>query len=81
MLEGRDRGPFDHPPEFPEPTNSTLRCLLATASSLGQVEYDLLGMGAGRCFLTCDGSDHDPKSYPSPAGTTVQSPVRRKIVK
>jgi hypothetical protein len=34
---------------------------VVTSSSSGLLEYDTLGMGAGRCFLTCHGSDHNPK--------------------
>ncbi len=36
-----------------------------TPSSSGQLEYDSLGMRAGRCLLTCHGADHNPKDYPS----------------
>ena len=36
-----------------------------TPSSTGTLEYVSLGMNAGRCFLTCHGSDHNPKDYPA----------------
>lgn len=54
--------------------------IVVTPSSSGQLEYASLGMGAGRCFLTCHGVDHNPKAYPSqgaPAGGTMRSPIRR----
>lgn len=50
-----------------------------TASSTGQLGYESLGIDSGRCFLSCHGSDHNPKVYPaslSPAGTTRQLPAR-----
>lgn len=53
---------------------------VVTPSSSGQLEYDSLGMGSGRCFLTCHGSDHNPKSYPfvpSVGGAAVHVPARR----
>lgn len=53
--------------------------VVVTASSSGKLEYDSVGMGAGRCYLTCHGSDHNPKAYPSPTGATMQSPARRRI--
>jgi len=56
--------------------------VVVTASSSGQLEYDSLGTGAGRCFLTCHGSDHNPKNYASdtqPASAPIRSPVRRSI--
>lgn len=49
-----------------------------TASSSGALEYVSLGMNAGRCFLTCHGSDHDPKDYPSTApANALRAPVPR----
>jgi predicted CXXCH cytochrome family protein len=51
--------------------------VVVTPSSSGTLEYDSLGMGSGRCYLTCHGSDHNPKTYPVPAGATTQSPMRR----
>ena len=54
--------------------------VVVTPSSSGQLAYQSLGMGSGRCFLTCHGNDHNSKDYPSralPAGATIQSPLRR----
>ena len=51
-----------------------------TASSSGTLKYDALGSGTGQCFLTCHGSDHNPKKYPSDdfgGGATIRSPLRR----
>ncbi|MBI3782251.1 MAG: hypothetical protein HY270_02500 [Deltaproteobacteria bacterium] len=39
-----------------------------TASSSGRLDYESTGMGSGRCYLTCHGSDHNPKEYPSRSG-------------
>lgn len=52
-----------------------------TASSSGKLEYGSTGLQSGQCFLTCHGSDHNPKTYPSgppPATGSVQSPARRR---
>ena len=51
-----------------------------TASSSGQLEYSSFGIQAGQCFLTCHGSDHNPKAYPartSSGGAARQAPGRR----
>jgi predicted CXXCH cytochrome family protein len=56
--------------------------VVVTASSSGKLEYDSLGMGAGRCFLACHGSDHNSKDYSptaSPSGATIRSPLGRTI--
>ncbi|MFI5398478.1 MAG: cytochrome c3 family protein [Candidatus Binatia bacterium] len=56
--------------------------VVVTASSSGQLEYTSLGMGTGRCFLTCHGSDHNSKDYPSrtlPAGAARQPGARGSI--
>jgi predicted CXXCH cytochrome family protein len=56
--------------------------VVVTPSSAGQLAYDSLSLGSGRCALTCHGRDHNPESYPSgavPAGATTQSPARRSI--
>jgi hypothetical protein len=50
-----------------------------TAASGGKLEYDSLGMGSGRCYLTCHGSDHNPKTYPASVGAAMQSPAKRRI--
>lgn len=54
---------------------------VVTASSSGRLEYDSLGMGTGRCFLTCHESDHNPKDYPSRSllGARLKSSARRAI--
>ncbi len=36
---------------------------VVTPSSGGQLEFQALGAGSGRCFLTCHGVDHAPKEY------------------
>ncbi len=48
---------------------------VVTPSSSGMLAYDPLGTDAGRCFLTCHGSDHDPKEYPDRGGG---NPVRHR---
>jgi hypothetical protein len=51
--------------------------VVVTASSSGRLEYDPLGMGAGRCYLTCHGSDHNPKEYsvgPRGGGAIIHVP-------
>jgi predicted CXXCH cytochrome family protein len=40
---------------------------VVTPSSSGTLEYDSLGSGTGRCFLTCHGVDHNPKEYSAAA--------------
>lgn len=54
--------------------------VVVTPSSSGQLAYESLGLGTGRCFLTCHGVDHNPKDYPSlgmPGGAALHSPLRR----
>ena len=34
-------------------------------SSSGRLEFQDLGSGQGQCYLTCHGSDHNPKRYPA----------------
>jgi predicted CXXCH cytochrome family protein len=53
--------------------------IAVTPSSSGQLEYQSFGAGAGRCFLTCHGVDHDPKEYPSRTapGAAVRSSMPR----
>lgn len=53
--------------------------VVVTPSSSGQLQYESLGMGTGRCFLTCHGIDHNPKNYPAPAGAMIQSPMKRNL--
>ncbi len=36
---------------------------VVTPSSGGRLEFQALGAGSGRCFLTCHGVDHAPKEY------------------
>jgi predicted CXXCH cytochrome family protein len=42
----------------------------ASPSSSGRLAYEPTGTGAGRCFLTCHGFDHDPLEYPVRAPAT-----------
>lgn len=37
---------------------------VVSPSSAGRLEFEDLGRFAGRCFLSCHGSDHNPKTYP-----------------
>ncbi|MEE9230560.1 MAG: cytochrome c3 family protein [Acidobacteriota bacterium] len=37
--------------------------IVVSPSSMGAMEFQDLGRSAGQCFLTCHGSDHNPKSY------------------
>jgi predicted CXXCH cytochrome family protein len=39
---------------------------VVTPSSSGRLEFFDLGDSAGECYLTCHGTDHDPKRYPAP---------------
>jgi len=39
---------------------------VVTPSSSGRLEFLDLGDSAGECYLTCHGSDHNPKQYPPP---------------
>jgi predicted CXXCH cytochrome family protein len=49
-----------------------------TPSRTGALEYQSLGSGAGRCFLTCHGSDHAPKEYPEKAGASARLRLRQR---
>lgn len=53
--------------------------VVVTASSSGKLEYDSVGMEAGRCYLTCHGVDHNPKAYPSTAPNPVPLRLRRRL--
>lgn len=49
---------------------------VVTPSATGHgIEFDPLGPGQGRCFLTCHGHNHDPAAYP-PASPGA-APMRR----
>lgn len=37
--------------------------VVVSSSSGGTLAFEELGRNGGRCFLTCHGSDHNPKSY------------------
>ncbi len=58
--------------------------VVVTPSSAGKLEYDALGLGAGRCFLTCHGNDHNSKDYPSsmsPVGAARPAPLQRTLAR
>jgi predicted CXXCH cytochrome family protein len=38
---------------------------VVSPSSSGRLEFQDLGAGQGQCYLSCHGSDHDPKRYPA----------------
>lgn len=52
--------------------------IAVTRSSSGALEYQSIGNGAGRCYLTCHGSDHNPKEYPS-ATRRLSAPLRPAV--
>ena len=39
---------------------------VVSSSKTGRLEYQNLGASQGQCYLSCHGSDHDPKRYPVP---------------
>jgi predicted CXXCH cytochrome family protein len=50
---------------------------VVTPSAAGVLAYDSLGMEAGRCSLTCHGSNHDGATYPQrPGGAAASAPLR-----
>jgi hypothetical protein len=34
-----------------------------TPSSSGLLRFEATGQGSGRCYLTCHGKEHNPRSY------------------
>ena len=47
---------------------------VVSPSSSGRLEFHALGPGKGECYLSCHGSDHDPKVYPPPPPAPVPPP-------
>jgi len=43
---------------------------VVTPSGSNRLEFQSLGPGRGQCFLTCHGSNHDPREYPAAAVST-----------
>lgn len=55
---------------------------VVSASTSGQLQYQSLGPGRGRCSLTCHGTDHNQKEYPVGAissGGSAQSRTGRNL--